>query len=160
MPPRADRFSPEWCHSGYSTLLANITMFLVSHHHVRRQTGAKVPTSRAVPHAEGCPVRETDRNPAGKFCRSAGAGCRPGVGPHTTGMLVEAHRPVGDDFLFGSAYSCASCSNWSFGTPSFRRFFPAYIQQRRLCNLQSHRFGGVRTRILRCFFQRMGRRKP
>ncbi len=81
-------------------LLADITMFLVSYHHVRRQTvskGAHFTRSTTRGRLPGQGERTATR--LGNFAGQQVQVVDQVVGPYTTGMLVEAHRPVGDDFL-------------------------------------------------------------
>ena len=81
-------------------LLADITVFLVGHHHVRRQTvskGAHFTRSTTRRRLPGQGERTATR--LGNFAGQQVQVVDQVVSPHATSMLVEAHRPVGDDFL-------------------------------------------------------------
>jgi hypothetical protein len=60
---------------------------------------AKVPTSRAVPQAEGWPVSENGLSPAGDLAGQQVDVVDHVVGPGAAGVLVEAHGPEGDHLL-------------------------------------------------------------
>jgi hypothetical protein len=70
----------------------------VGHHHVGRQAVAKVPTSRAVPQAEGWPVSENGLLPGvGDLAGQQVDVVDHVVDPGAARVLVEAHGPERHD---------------------------------------------------------------
>ena len=79
---------------------------------------AKVPTSRAVPQAEGWPVSEKAPEPGRRDLAAEQVDhVALLVHPGAAGVLVEAHRPEGDDLALGVGVELGQLDQLLLGTP-------------------------------------------
>ena len=79
------------------------------------------------------------------------------VGPHAAGVLVKAHRPVGDDFFLRIGIQLRQLFQLIFRYAGhFGGFIQRVLSNEGFVILKAHRFRGIGSRVFRRFFQRMG----
>ena len=139
-------------------LLTDIAVFFVRNHHVRRQTvGERTDFTRGTAGGRLTGQRERTAAWLGDFTGQQVQVIDQVVGPHAAGMLVEAHRPVGDDFFLRIGIQLRQLFQLIFRYAGhFGGFIQRVLGNKGFVVLKAHRLRGIGSRVFRRFFQRMG----